>query len=370
MKKFFLLVVLFLFSHIVVAQKGADAKSTTTIVPANNPTADAIANVVVADWLAGKLPSKAAVKTDSISGQLEFLERNLLFTSPPKNGRVNLSLRKLVGANEQRRVYQYPLASNDEDSLASVTLQKKNGVWSVRGVRQAINVQLIPDWVFGSLGGIVFAAMTALMAYGVFASTAWRRWLQEAWAIARQHQGIYLATNIVLYGLFAFGAALGFAVPQLVALLQEYTASALSQGGLSKLAQASVPSAAFGIALNNLRAGVLLTSFIPGAMFALPAYVINASLAVFYGMALSPAAVPGASFVLHLPTIFLEFQAYWFVVAASGVMAFRVLSRQRVPFALAIKDYAKSLTVCLLFLVVAAWYEAFEVLVLIPILAR
>jgi hypothetical protein len=43
---------------------------------------------------------------------------------------------------------------------------------------------------------------------------------------------------------------------------------------------------------------------------------------------------------------------------------------KRVPYAMAVRDYAKCLPVAVTALVIVAWYESFEVLVLIPLLGR
>jgi hypothetical protein len=62
-------------------------------------------------------------------------------------------------------------------------------------------------------------------------------------------------------------------------------------------------------------------------------------------------------------------QSYIYIIAASGIMLSRIV-RSRMSFGAAWRDYAKSLPVAITILVVAAWYEAFEILVLFPLFLR
>jgi hypothetical protein len=191
----------------------------------------------------------------------------------------------------------------------------------------------------------------------------------ESWAVTRRFFGVYVGTSIALYGLFALGSLIGAALPLTVNVLREIVSGALSTGGLEGLRDSSVPSAAFAITLNNLRAGILFTSFIPGSLFAIPAYLIALWMFPFYGIALSPVGLPPAAFALHIPTIIIEMQSYIYIIAASGIMLSRIV-RSRMSFGAAWRDYAKSLPVAITILVVAAWYEAFEILVLFPLFLR
>ncbi len=336
-----------------------------------DPQAETTADRSVREWLAGKFKviNPTAPKTADES-TARMIEENFLVNSSPKGASVNFALRKVQESSPGRVSFQYPLSSDDlGDANLVVTVVKSGSDWAVRSIRVAPDVSLIPSEVYSTLGGWVFVLLTALLAYGVLAQTLWRRWMLESWAVMRAFFGVYVWTNIALYGLFVLGALFGAGFPLTVNVIRELVSGALSQGGLEGLRDASVPSAAFAITLNNLRAGVLISSFIPGSLFAVPAYLLSFSTFIFYGVALSPIGLPPATFALHIPTIIIEMQSYIYVVAASGVMLARLV-RSRVPFGLAWRDYAKGLTVAIAILVVAAWYEAFEIMVLIPLFSK
>jgi hypothetical protein len=352
----------------------AFAQSTKATVAAKPPVdlaADTIADLSTKDWLAGKLHGsmEETMKAGAKSGdaQLEALRKLLLFSQPEKRTKVAFELRELFGANTTQRLYKYPISVDGEDATLSVRLEKITGVWQVRSARESPNITLIPGEVFTPVGAWIFVALTALLAWAVVTPTIWRTWIRESLIVTRANLGVYLGTNIVLYGLFAIGAIAGFSQPKFVELFQEFAAGALSQGGLEKLATNGVASGAFGITLNNLRAGVAI-AFITGFLFAVPAYIMFFAQTVFYGFVLSPVGLSGTSFLLHIPTIIIEFAAYFYVVAASGIMLARIINR--IPYAMAVRDYVKCLPVAVTVLVIAAWYESFEVLVLIPLLSK
>ena len=142
---------------------------------------------------------------------------------------------------------------------------------------------------------------------------------------------------------------------------------ALGRSGIGNAINAGVINAAFAIALNNARAGILFGSFLPGSFFAVPAYLFDMFQFFIYGFALSP-ITDLARFWWHVPTIILELQAYIFVTASSGAFLVRIFRKQ--SFALSFQSYLKCLPFALTLLVVAAWYEAIEILVLIPTFAK
>jgi hypothetical protein len=350
------------------------AQSTQTTAapkPPVDPTADAVADAAARDWLAGKLHGsmeetmQAAAKPGD--AQLQALRKLLLFSQPEKRTKVAFDLRQVAAANQDQRLYKYPIAVDGEDATLNLRLQKINNVWQVRSARESPNVTLIPSEVFTPLGAWTFVALTALLAWAVITPTIWRTWIRESLIVTRANLGVYLGTNVVLYGLFVIGAIAGFSQPKFVELFQEFAAGALAQGGLEKLSTSGVPSAAFGITWNNLRAGVGF-SFILGFLFAVPAYLMFFAQSIFYGFVLSPVGLPTVPFLLHIPTIITEFAAYFYIVAASGIMLARIIGRT--PYAMAVRDYAKSLPVAITVLVIAAWYESFSLLVLVPMLTK
>jgi Stage II sporulation protein M len=354
----------------VWAQDAAPSATPPAAAPVDL-AADTIADLTARDWLAGKLSGtlEEALSAASQPGdaQLNALRKFLLFAKPSPRTTVAFDLRTLAGASPEQRLYRYPLSVEGEDATLSVRLEKTGGVWQARSARESPNVTLIPGEVFTPVGAWTFVALTALLAWALVTPTLWRTWVRESLIVTRAHLGVFLGTNFVLYGLFVVGTILGWSQPKFVELFQEFAAGALAQGGLEKLATSGVASGAFGITLNNLRAGVLV-NFIGGFLFAVPAYLLMFGQTLFYGFVLSPVGLPLVSFLLHIPTIIVEFAAYFYVVAASGIMLARIV--RRTPYPQALRDYAKCLPVAITVLVIAAWYESFEVLVLIPLLTR
>jgi hypothetical protein len=374
-----LLLVLVLLSSLLALTAAGQAQTTQAAntqvaAPATtvqtDPQAASTADKAVREWLAGSF--KPAQRTDPRTvdeATARTLEQQFLVNSAPRGANVNLNLRALQESQANRVTFKYPLSSDLGDASLLVTVIRSGQDWSVRSIRYAPEVSLIPREIFTNLGGWLFVALTALLAYAVLGQTRWRRWMLESWAVTRTFFGVYVGTNIALYGLFALGSLVGAALPLTVNVLREIVSGALSTGGLEGLRDSSVPSAAFAITLNNLRAGILFTSFIPGSFFAIPAYLIALWMFPFYGIALSPVGLPPAAFALHIPTIIIEMQSYIYIIAASGIMLTRII-RSRMSFGAAWRDYAKALPVAITILVVAAWYEAFEILVLFPLFLR
>jgi hypothetical protein len=365
-----LLLALVLLSSLLALTVAGQAQTAPATTVQTDPQAAGTADKAVREWLAGNF--KPAQRTDPKTvdeATARTLEQQFLVNSAPRGANVNLNLRALQESQPDRVTFKYPLSSDLGDASLLVTVIRSGQDWSVRSIRYTPEVSLIPREIFTNLGGWLFVALTALLAYAVLGQTRWRRWMLESWAVTRTFFGVYVGTNIALYGLFALGSLVGAALPLTVNVLREIVSGALSTGGLEGLRDSSVPSAAFAITLNNLRAGILFTSFIPGSFFAIPAYLIALWMFPFYGIALSPVGLPPAAFALHIPTIIIEMQSYIYIIAASGIMLTRII-RSRMSFGAAWRDYAKALPVAITILVVAAWYEAFEILVLFPLFLR
>jgi hypothetical protein len=149
--------------------------------------------------------------------------------------------------------------------------------------------------------------------------------------------------------------------------VQELVTGSLQQGGITEaLTSGGVTTAAFGIAYWNFTMGAVLTTFVPGALLGVLAYLYNTSRLLILGLAFAPGSLPLVPFLLHVPTIVVELQAYIIVTAGAGVLLARVIRGGMVAFPAAWRDYLKTLTWALVILVAAAWYEAFEILRLIP----
>jgi hypothetical protein len=364
--KWFLCILWFLFSSALAQAKPP--------APAN-ALADQLADQAVRDWQAGKFkPAPLDTKTlEQIKTPTELLERQLQelaqqvrFSPVPKDARVSFNLRK-VGEQDNARVYSYPVTSSQlGDETLTVTLVTDGQTWKPEAVRIGADTNLIPDFVKTDWGAWLFAALSALLLWASIAKTAWRRVLEQNVELVKTYKWIFIGTYTLLFGMFALGTLVGIANPSITKAIGEFLSTVLSANGVAELTQTNVASAAFGITWNNLRSGIFLTSYVPGSLFAVPAYLIGLFQYPFYGIALAPVgSLPLAAWLLHIPTILIELGAYIFIVASSGMMLFRII--KKTPLAVAFLDYTRCLPFAIAFLVLGAWYEAFEIIVLIPL---
>ena len=342
----------------------AAAPVAAKILP-SNPVADAAADRVVREWLVGRYGVNL---NDRNQDPLAAARRLLLFTPSPNGAVVSWSLRGLTSASAARRVYRYPVTSSEGgDESIDVTLTLTGGQWRPSAIMRGGVGSSIPPWVSGASGLWIFLAVTAALAFGSLSRrSAWRAWVLASLRDALEHRRLFVITNIVLYGAFVVGLAVGAANPALVRLLQEVVSGTLQQGGITDAVSGNVGSAAFSIAYFNFSNGTVLTTFLPGVIFGGLPYLINFSRFLVLGAALTPTGIPLAAWLLHVPVMIVELQAYIFVTAAAGVMLARLFRGGFRVFTLAFTMFLRSLSVASILLVVAAWYEAFEVLKLIP----
>lgn len=349
----------------------AVAQTATPALPID-PTADEIADATVRQWLGGKFKPAPPTPRDpndanaEIARQLETVLAQLRYAPVPRNARVSFKLRTLETATATKRGYSYPITSaQTDDAQLTVTVEKTATGWQGSAVTFGPQGSSIPEFVTAPWGGWLFAALSSLLLYACIAPTFWRKAIENSVKTIRANPRVFIIANMLLYGMYVFGTLGGLANPALVKTLGEFFSAVLSSSGIAALTESSVASAAFGITLNNLRAGILFSSFIPGSFFAVPAYLLGGIQFWFYGIALAPVGtLPLAAWLLHVPTIIIELQAYIFVIASSGLMLVRIF--KRTPFAIAWREYAACLPLAISILMLGAWYEAFEIIVLIP----
>ena len=329
----------------------------------SDAAAEAAADAIVRQWAAGELKPQAD-RQDPI----DVARKMMLFSEAPRDVRVSYELRKPMAAAEGRRAFRYPITSpSGGDEMLNVTVAQEGGEWVPTAVQRGTAGSAIPAYVTGREGPWIFLALTALLAYLTLAPTVWRRWMGEAWRSLLLHRRVYLWTNVLLYGAFLGGMLIGSFYPRAVQFIQEVVTSSLQQGGITEaLSSGGVPTAAFGIAYWNFTMGAVLTTFVPGVLLGVLAYLYNFSRLMVLGIAFAPGSLPLVPFLLHVPTIVVELQAYIIVTAGSGVLLSRVLRGGMAAFPAAFRAYLKTLTLALVILVVAAWYEAWEILWLIP----
>ncbi|HEX2863003.1 MAG TPA: stage II sporulation protein M [Deinococcales bacterium] len=348
----------------------ADPAAPSTAKPAVNAPADAKADAqaddAVRNWLVGRY---SVDLSNANQDPLNVARRMLLFTPSPNGAVVSWNLREVVKATPEQRVYRYPITSRDTgDFSIDVTLNRAaSGAWTVASIMLAGTGSSIPSWVSGPSGVWIFLAVTAALIFGTLsARSAWRGWVVSSVRDALVNRRLFVITNVVLYGAFIVGLIVGATNPRLVQLLQELVTNTLQQGGITDAVSGNVGSAAFSIAYFNFSNGTVLTTFLPGLVFAGFPYLINFSRFLVLGAALTPSTVPLVAWLLHVPVMIVELQAYIFVTAAAGIMLSRLYRGGFRVFTASFVMFLRSLSVASILLVAAAWYEAFEVLKLIP----
>jgi len=309
-----------------------------------------VAREAVARWLKGELsPSLGEVLKAPPEEAPKLLERYALFPPPPKGLSVNLEAARVEGSR-----VAFPAALGEEVGEVVVVLEGER----VRRVFFRPEGLGLPAYLLTPLAGWGFVLLSLFWTWLLFQTSPFRAWLLEALALVRAHKGLYLFTNLFLYGLFALGALLAYGMPELARAMQVLFAGALEAIGLEKALGQGLPVLAGVIFYWNFSQGLFLTGLVPALFLGLPVLLLNALRYFAFGFALSPALMGGA-FLLHLPTLLLELQAY-ILVTFGGLLLLAKTARG--------EGYGKGLRALLLsfylgayFLLLAAWYEAWEV---------
>jgi hypothetical protein len=309
-----------------------------------------VAREAVARWLKGELsPRLEEVLKAPPEEAPKLLERYALFPPPPKGLSVNLEAARVEG----NRV-AFAAALGEEVGEVVVVLEGER----VRRVFFRPEGLGLPAYLLTPLAGWGFVLLSLFWTWLLFQTSPFRAWLLEALALVRAHKGLYLFTNLFLYGLFALGALLAYGMPELARAVQVLFAGALEAIGLEKALGQGLPVLAGVIFYWNFSQGLFLTGLVPALFLGLPVLLLNALRYFAFGFALSPALMGGA-FLLHLPTLLLELQAY-ILVTFGGLLLLAKTARG--------EGYGKGLRALLLsfylgayFLLLAAWYEAWEV---------
>jgi hypothetical protein len=309
-----------------------------------------VAREAVARWLRGELsPRLEEVLKAPPEEAPKLLESYALFPPPPKGLSVNLEAARVEG----NRV-AFAAALGEEVGEVVVVLEGER----VRRVFFRPEGLGLPAYLLTPLAGWGFVLLSLFWTWLLFQTSPFRAWLLEALALVRAHKGLYLFTNLFLYGLFALGALLAYGMPGLARAMQVLLAGALEAIGLEKALGQGLPVLAGVIFYWNFSQGLFLTGLVPALFLGLPVLLLNALRYFAFGFALSPALMGGA-FPLHLPTLLLELQAY-ILVTFGGLLLLAKTARG--------EGYGKGLRALLLsfylgayFLLLAAWYEAWEV---------
>ncbi|GAA6733486.1 hypothetical protein YIM1640_05600 [Thermus oshimai] len=301
-------------------------------------------------WLRGALsPTLEDLLRASPEEAPELLRRYAQFPPPPPGLEVNRKEPRLEG----NRVY-FPAARGEEVGEVGVVLE------GGRAVRVFYRPEGAgpPAYLFTPGAGLGFLLLSLLWAYLLLTPSPFRARFLEALALLRERRGLYLFTNALLYGLFALGALLAYALPGLAGGVQALLGGALEALGLGRAGEAGVFALAGVIFSWNFTQGLFLTGLLPALLLGWPVLLLNALRYLVFGFALSPALLGGV-FLLHLPTLLLELQAYILVTFGGLSLLLRVVRGE--GYRRGLKDLLLSFYLGAFFLLLAAWYEAFEV---------
>ncbi|MDX2003791.1 MAG: stage II sporulation protein M [Meiothermus sp.] len=311
------------------------------------------ARQAVADWQAGKFTPATPTPGQSTEELVRQLERQLAFQPAPQGLQVNLNEPR-VANTDRGTVVSFPATVGSVGGEVRITLrggQVTRAGFALEGGR-------LPAWTESPLAWGLFGLFSLLFVYAIFGASRVGQLWREAWALTRQYRGLYIGINVGLYGLFALGSLVAYANPRIVALMQEVVGGALEQIGIGNAFAYGVAGLATTIFYWNFTNGLILTTAVPGLLMGIPALLFNAARYFVLGFALSPVALPLAGYLVHLPTVVVELQAYIFVTFGGMVLMTKVLKGE--GYRKGLRALGLTVLVGAFFLVVGAWYEAFS----------
>lgn len=206
--------------------------------------------------------------------------------------------------------------------------------------------------------------------------------VRDAWAIVKGHWKVYLATNVVYYGLVIAGMVYVSTDPSVQQTLLESIGVAFSSGLLSFVGTAytsgQVIWASAVTFLVNLFVGSLAEITLPSMIVPFVGLLMGILRAVLWGLALAPTSPRMAKIMIpHSLTLVLEGQAYILVLLAMFVQGKSFLwprsegtESHLQGYKIGLVKTAKIYILVILVLLLAAIYEALEVIYLVPLFTR
>ncbi len=320
-----------------------------------------VARDAVSRWIQGELTP--SVSMQDLQGKTpeeiaDLLRRTVAFPPPPPELEVNLEEAQTDALPAGGERVRFPAVSGSVGGEVVVVVadgRVERIAWRPSG-------GLLPGWVKSPVTRWIFAAVSLLLLLNAVQGGV-TRWLRSAWVQFAGYRRLYWAVNLLLYGLFVFGALLAYAMPDLARALQEAVGGAIETIGLEEGVKGGVSGLAWMIFYWNFTHGLLLTSFFPALLLGLPALLVNAARYYVFGFALSPAVIPWSVYVWHVPTLLIELQGY-ILVTFGGLVLFWETFRGG-GFRAGLRYLGLTLLLGTFFLLAGAWYEAFELLYLL-----
>ncbi len=204
--------------------------------------------------------------------------------------------------------------------------------------------------------------------------------VRRAWSMALTYRRAYITLNIIYYGLVALGMAYVSANPAVQQALVEQVGSAFTEGPLSAVGGAygggQILAAMALTFVVNLVLGTVLVIGLPSLIIPFSGILMGVYRAVLWGLMLSPSH-PGLRLAMipHSLTLLLEGQAYIVAMLAAYVHGRAFLWPKSAGVEGHGRGYVEGLKrglrlylLVTLLLLVAAVYEALEVILLVPLL--
>jgi hypothetical protein len=197
--------------------------------------------------------------------------------------------------------------------------------------------------------------------------------LRSSLTLVGEHRRAYLLLNLAYYGLIVAAMVYAAFHPSMQRSLLDEVGRALGTGPMETLAGAySGGHLLLAIVLTfavNLVVGSFLYITLPSLIVPFSGLLVGAFRALLWGLMFSPTAVMGAGFLLLLPTMILEGQAYVLIMLAAWVQGMAFLwpnsvgaKTHRMGYWEGVKRSARVYVLLAIVLLVAAVVEAVSVI--------
>lgn len=327
----------------------------------------AVADAAVAAWLARPAPTLvelAGRPTEEVCAALPDLVRN----PPPVAGtEVRVDDRRAADVADPEREAAFTYAAvrpGDVLDVVRVDLTRADdGAWQVARVGFRVDASAGGrDWLQTPAASLGFVALSALvLAWSLRRTSPLRRALAVAVDTVRRHRRTVIATQVVLYAVFAAGALTGSGLPDACgdAVLAVVTDAVGQLGATEAYGSGDVARAAVVTFYQNFVVVTLSLHFLLSLMLGAPTYLL--ALPQFFALGIPFGLLGGASLLQLLPVlvlIVLELTAYFLVVAGGGIVLGTLFRRGFGAYPEAARRAASLLVPAGLLLLTGAWYEA------------
>jgi hypothetical protein len=206
------------------------------------------------------------------------------------------------------------------------------------------------------------------------------RWFRSALGVVQRHKRAYLTINLAYYGLVAAAMVFVASHPEIQDALIRSVMISFGEGPLAGVAEAyeggHVLKAMALTFLFNFFLGSILVLLTPSMVVPFAGVFIGFVRAILWGLLLAPTTPElQAAMIPHSLTLLLEGQGYILAILASWILGRAFVSPSsvqagswRVGYARGVKNALLVHLLVAAVLIIAAVYEALEVIYLVPLL--